>query len=117
MSSMEELRCELLTDIATHMSQILTVYGIAQDRAEQAGAAVADFIAEHWGGQTISIPMNYRYKLVKRDLEILSKFTGNNHPALAREYGHSLKTIYLIIKRAKKYKSDHNQPSLFPDAS
>jgi len=111
--SMEKLRHELLTDLAEKASQLLRDFGIEADTSDQIGYALADHLAEHWGGQLISIPKNYAFKLIKRDLEIWERFNGRNHAALAVEYGISVRGIYKVIQRVKRQQTALSQPGLF----
>lgn len=112
--SMEELRHELLADIATHTSSILLEHGVEPEVAEQAGVAMANHMAEHWGGQVISIPKDHFFKLSGRDLNVFNEFTGNNHSDLARKYKLSSRAIYKIIARASRRETDKRQGKLFP---
>lgn len=116
-NQMAKLRSELLTDLEGVVSRELVEHDVDPDLAEHIGCAIADRIADHWGGQILCIPMNYAYKLAKLDLQIYSDFTGNNHANLAKKYKRSVRTIYKVISRARKHKMEYlNQPDLFPDA-
>jgi len=110
--SMEQLRHELLSDLASHVTKVLLDHGIEEDVADQAGIASADFLAEHWGGQLINIPMDHKFRVAARDLKIWSEFRGNNHAELARRYGMTLRGIYKVIARVKSRETDRAQPSL-----
>lgn len=115
-SRMAALRNELLTDLANTVNQTLIEYGVTGELADQVGSAVADRVADHWGGQTIFIPKEHAFKIAKRDLEIYTEFDGNNHSFLGRKYNLSVRTIYKIIERVRKQRiEDHNQMDLFPD--
>ena len=111
-SSMEQLRHELLSDLAAHITQVLLDHGVEQDVADQAGIASADFLADHWGGQLISIPMDHKFRVASRDLQIWREFRGNNHAELARRYGMTLRGIYKVIARVKARETERTQPSL-----
>lgn len=112
-SRMEQSRHELLSDVADLTATIVADHGLSEDRAEQIGCAVANRIAEHWGGQLINIPKDYLFKLSQRDLQIYEDFNGTNHPDLARKYGVGVRAIYKIIKRVSKRETDRRQVSLF----
>lgn len=110
--SMEDKRHELFTEIADHVESVLKEYSIDNQIAEQAGCAVSDHLAEHWGGSTFSFPKDFRYRISQRDQEILSKFTGTNHHQLAVEYGMTENTIYKILKRVQERNYDRRQIKL-----
>lgn len=110
--SMADKRHELLSDIADHTAQVLRDHGIDAAIAEQAGAASADHLAQTWGGSTICIPKDHRFNLTKRDLEILSKFRGNNHHALAVEHNLSENAIYKLLKRVQDRRFARDQGRL-----
>lgn len=110
---MEQQRHELLSDVADLVAVVLEDHGVDVALAEQCGAALADRLATHWGGQLINIPKDYRFNLANRDLLIYEEFTGNNHGELARKYGMTVRGIYKIIERARKRDLDYRQPKLF----
>lgn len=110
---MEELRNELLADIAAHVLEILQDHSIGTDIAEQCGAAIADHLADNWGGQVVSIPKDHAYKLAKRDVAILREFTGNNHSDLARRYDMTERGIRKLVTRAIQRQRDLFQGKLF----
>lgn len=86
-SRMEPMRNKLLSDVAAQAANIIKEHGIEADVAEQAGIAIADHLAEHWGGQLINFPKDYLFKLAERDLRIYNEFAGHNHGALASSTG------------------------------
>lgn len=110
---MEHLRHELLSDLAAHVAQVLLDHGIDESLADQAGTAAADHIADHWGGQLVNIPKDYRYRIAERDLQIWDEFRGNNHSELARRYGMTLRGVYKLISRVKSRARDARQDQLF----
>ena len=114
---MEGMRRELLADVAAHASEIAAAHGLRADIADLLGATIADHLAEHWGGQVISIPKDYYYKLSDTHLQIYQEFTGQNHMELVRKYGISLQWIYKLIKRVGKRETDKRQGKLFDDKS
>ena len=110
--SMADKRHELLSEIHAHVAHVLRDHGIDAAIADQAGAATADHLAQTWAGSTICIPKDYHYAVTKRDLEILSKFRGNNHTALARENALTENAIYKLLKRVQERKFDRDQGKL-----
>lgn len=110
---MEDLRSELLIDVATHSALILRDHGIAEDVADQCGAAIADHLAETWGGQVISVPKDYAYRLSQRDQAILAEYTGQNIDALARRYGMTTRGMRKLIARARRRARDAMQMDMW----
>lgn len=112
-SRMEHLRHELLTDIADQVTMILRDHNIDAEKAEHIGADVANHLAEHWGGQLITFPKDYLYKIVQRDLDIFQKVTANNMGAVAKEYGLTVNALYRVIRRIRKRAIAERQPDIF----
>lgn len=110
---MEDLRNEFLSDVAAHAATVLQDHGVDDDVAEQAGAAIADHLADHWGGQVLSVPKDYAYKLAQRDVEILARYTGDNLASLAREYDMTTRGVRKLLARATLRQRDSLQGSLF----
>lgn len=111
--TMEDRRAELLSDLATHTAAIVQEYGLEADVAEQVGAALADFVADHWGGQIITIPKDHAFRLSQRDRLILGEFNGANHAELARRYKMAERSIYKLLARAIRRERDLMQGQLF----
>ncbi len=111
-SAMAEKRHELLSDIADHAAHVLREHGVPGEVAEQAGSAVADHLSVAWAGATVCFPKDYRYKLTKRDLQILSEFNGRNHHALAMKYSLTENAVYKLLKRVQDRKFDRDQGKL-----
>lgn len=111
-SMMEYRRCELLADVHAHVRVIATDHGVDESVADQLGCAVADHLAESWGGMNFTIPKDHSYKLSARDLEIWEQFDGRNHHTLAKRHGLTVRAIYKIIKRVRA-NGDPNQAGLF----
>jgi Mor family transcriptional regulator len=106
-------RHELFTDLATHGAEILCDHGIDKDVAEQAATAIADRLAQHWGGSNITIPKDYHFALAARDLQIFDEFNGTNYRALARKYNMTERGMRKLIERVKKRETARNQGRLF----
>lgn len=114
LSPMAHARHELLSDVAAHAAAILADHGIDEEIAGQAAFAVADHLAEHWGGQVVSFPKEYFFKLHVRDLQVWECFNGTNHAVLAKQYGMTTRGIYKLLERVKKRELDRRQGKLFP---
>jgi len=92
----------LLVDLAENLTDLtIKRLEVPKGKATAFSEAVAAFIADHWGGQIIYIPMDISGKVMSRDAQIYSRFTGNNYAELAREYKLSLQYIYEIIKKER----------------
>ncbi len=106
---MDDLRSELLADVTAHTAATLIGHGIASDVADQCGAAVADHLAEAWGGQVISVPKDHAYRLSQRDQAILQEYTGDNLEGLARRYSMTQRGLRKLIDRARRRNRDAMQ--------
>ena len=109
MSVMAAKRHELLSDIADHAAHVMREHGVPADVAEQAGASIADHLSNTWAGSTVCFPMDYYFKLTKRDLQILSEFNGRNHYQLAHKYGLTENAVYKLLKRTQQRKFERDQ--------
>lgn len=114
MRSMEARRNELLSSAAETAAEIARQFGVEQDQAEQIGAAVADALADSWGGQTVYFPHDAAYKLSPRDRAILDAHRkGATVATLARENRMSEQGIRKLLRRAASRDRDLDQLGLF----
>lgn len=113
-SRMSVRRHELFTDIDQHIAGLLRDLGVDGDIADQASTAVADFLAEHWGGQYVVIPKDYRFKVAMRDLEIYRSHQGD-FSATARRWGLTERGTRKVIDRVTKRLVHERQRRLFDD--
>lgn len=109
---MEAVRHELFTDILTHASVLFAEMGFAPDVAEQAGIGIVDFLASHWGGQYVIIPMDYQFKVAKRDLDMYRAHKGD-FSATARQFGMTERGARKALDRVTKRLVRANQGKLF----
>ncbi|HTF98639.1 MAG TPA: Mor transcription activator family protein [Cellvibrio sp.] len=112
-SRMAHLRNELLTDVCDQIAKVLLEFNIEPAKAEHAGSHVANFLAEHWGGQLITFPKDHLHKITQRDLEIFEKVTAANITEIAKEYGLTVNGIYRVIRRIRTRAISEKQPNLF----
>ncbi|QSR34801.1 Mor transcription activator-like protein [Marinobacterium iners] len=105
-------RHELLEDVHAQVKSVLQEFGIDAAVADQAGAALADHLAQNWGGQNFTFPMDHHYYVTMRDQEIYAEFDGRNHHVLARKFNMTVRGIYKVIKRIRA-KGDPDQHALF----
>lgn len=114
--SMEQLRAELLADLVLHTDELLRELGIDKDVAEHAGCALADYLAEHWGGQVFTMPKDHAYRLSKREREILALREGGMPIAdLARRYGMGVRGMRKLLDRGARRNAVDAQIPLFED--
>ncbi|MGX9692957.1 Mor transcription activator family protein [Achromobacter anxifer] len=113
-SRMSMVRHELFSDIETHATSLLKDLGLASDVAEQMAVSVADFLADHWGGQTIVIPKDYQFKIAQRDLEMYRSHRGD-FSATARQWGMTERGARKVIDRVLKRLISQNQGRLFEE--
>lgn len=99
MASKTTLAESLLDEIATAVHFHLKKLGVAEPKALEIGAAVAEKIRLAFGGQALYIPLARRQLAAERDAEMVAAFTGNNHAELAARFGVSTIHVYRIIKR------------------
>jgi Mor family transcriptional regulator len=111
-ADMEQRRHELLEFVHDVVKQTLADYRIKPDVADQVGCAVADALASEWGGQLISFPKDFAYKVSARDEQIWADFDGKNQPHLAQKYGLTLSAVYRIIKRFRRRGNPAQRPLL-----
>lgn len=93
------------------MMSSLTAHGIPHEVAEQAACALIDSIIDEWGGLYVTIPKDMSWRLSMRDLQIYDEFNGRNHAFLAKKNNLTVRTIYEIIRRARR-RGAPNQPTL-----
>jgi Mor family transcriptional regulator len=101
MKPMEVRRNELLADAAAHAADAARSFGVPESTAEHIGAAVADVLAENWGGQNLSFPKDAAYKLCQREREILSAYReGVPVAKLALDYQMTMRGLRKLLHRA-----------------
>ena len=98
-SRMAERRNELFEDLAQFVEQRLVEYGEPATKARVLANALVDYIADHWGGQMISIPKDHRRKLCMQEVEIYRQFNGDNYGDLALKYGMGERGMRKLIAR------------------
>lgn len=62
---------------------------------------LADRLADYWGGQVITFPRDFMWKLAKVELEIYDQFNGRNYDELARQYGMTTRGVRKLIGRVR----------------
>jgi hypothetical protein len=80
-------RHELLADLAEHVAQrLIEKHGMAEDAACDVGNSLADFLAEHWKGQTSTCPATRRSSSTSAIGRSSRRFERGNANELAREF-------------------------------
>ena len=110
---MAEKRNELLSDLVAMAESVLQEHGVSSQMATITANSLADRLADHWGGQNISFPKDFKWKLAKLELEIYDRFTGRNYDELAMAYSMTERGIRKLIARVRAKVSATNQAGLF----
>lgn len=112
--AMPARRAELLEDLVSQVGIVLDELGIAADLTTHVGHALADHLADHWGGQTLSFPKDHHYRLSLRETHILAESDrGATGAQLARKYRMTERGVRKLLKRAKLRQADTRQADLF----
>ena len=118
MRKMQPRTREFLAWVASTAAEVTVEYGMASDHADQIGAAMADRLAENWGGQTLYFPNDASYKITPRDRAILvAHREGASVAKLAREYKMSEQGMRKLLRRAASRDKSLNQLKLFDAGS
>ena len=111
-------RHELLADLAERTAtRLIEKCGLEEEFACDIGNHVADFLADHWKGQTLYLPSDQAYRLNQRDWEIFQRMERGNANDLAKEYGISKVRVHQVFKRCLLAYRAASQPDLFPVAA
>lgn len=114
MKPMEGRRSALLVDAANTAAEVARQFGLPEDAAEQLGGAIADALADGWGGQTLYFPIDASYQLTPRDRAILEAHRhGATVAKLARDNGMSEQGIRKLLRRAAQRDQQLDQMGLF----
>ncbi|MGH8038657.1 MAG: Mor transcription activator family protein [Stenotrophomonas sp.] len=114
---MEARRNELLASVATTAAAEASTLGICDSQAEQIGAAVADALADSWGGQTIYFPQDASFKISPRERALLDAHRrGTTVASLARQYKMSEQGVRKLLRRAATRDRNLDQLRLFDPA-
>ena len=108
-----ERRHELYADLMDLVQRQLAEYGLGANEATLIANDLADRLADHWGGQNITFPKEYRRKLSRVELEIFDAFKGDNLSDVAQRYDISERGLRKMIARVTKRIRSGNQGGLF----
>lgn len=111
----ERRRHELLASVAEHAAlRLINEHGLGPELAADVGNDLADWMAEHFGGQSVYFVKDEGYKLNERDRYIFERMERGNAQELAAELGLSFVRVYQIYRRCLKAARAARQPQLFP---
>lgn len=98
---MARRRHELLQDVVDLFKRHLASYDLPEAAADAIANHAADRLADHWGGQLISIPKDFLWRLSQVEQEIYAAFTGTNYDVLAQQYHMTERGIRMLINRVR----------------
>jgi Mor family transcriptional regulator len=112
---MEEKRNALFEDVVVQSERLLQEYGLPDKASTLVANALADHLADLWGGQNLNIPKDYKRKLSARELEIYERFKGDNYGELAAEYGITERSVRRLLNRTRDRlrRNSSGHPQLF----
>jgi Mor family transcriptional regulator len=110
----EKRRHDLLADLAESCAQrLVEKQGMTEEAAADVGNAIADFVADHWKGQTFYLPADQAYRLNERDWEIFRRMERGAAADLAMEFGITKVRVYQVYKRCLEEYRRRTQHALF----
>jgi Mor family transcriptional regulator len=110
---MAERRHELYADLMDLVQRQLAEYGVGGNESMLIATDLADRLADHWGGQNLTFPKEYRRKLSRLEAEIYQAHHGHNLADLAQRYDISERGLRKLIDRVTKRIRSGNQHGLF----
>ena len=112
----ERRRHELLAGVAEHTAlRLVRQHNMEPEAAADIGNDLADWLADHYGGQSVYFVKDEGYKLNDRDRMIFERMGRGNAHDLAAELGLSFVRVYQIYKRCLTAARKDRQPQLFGD--
>lgn len=112
-------RNELLQDLVDVARIELLEFDLHEDAATLIAHALADRIADYWGGQSISFPRDRQWHLGIKELELYDLWSsGVTLPELTRRSGmtsRGLRKALARIQRKLRKQSQKHQSDLFRD--
>jgi Mor family transcriptional regulator len=109
-------RHELLADCAEQTAKrLIEKHALDEDVACDIGNDLADFLADHWKGQTFYLPGDQAYRLNQRDWDIFRRMERGNANDLAMELGISKVRVHQVFKRCLAEYRARTQNSLFSE--
>ena len=106
---------DVLQDLQQIALRVLAEGGVDEEQAHNIACQIVADARDSWGGQQVYFRKADPAQMSERNLEIYSKFNGNNHFNLAKEYGLTVSVIYRIVKAMRTAEREKRQPRLFED--
>lgn len=114
MKPMEARRAALYAHAAAKAAEVARGLGLDESSCEHIGAAVADGLAEDFGGEVLSFPKDSAYKLSIRERTILEAHRcGTPLRKLMKDYDMTERGLRKLLKRAITRDRDLLQQPLF----
>ena len=111
---MAERRNELISDLVAVVERVLHDHEIPASVATVTASALADRVADHWGGQNISFPKDFRWKLAQLELSIYDEWSrGAQFGELGLKYRMTERGMRKLIARVRDRLKAVAQPCLF----
>lgn len=96
-------RNELLQDMVDVARHEMEEFGLAHDAATLIAHALADRIADYWGGQSIAFPRDRQWQLAKKELELYDAWaSGVTLPELTRRSGMTERGLRKALSRIQR---------------
>jgi Mor family transcriptional regulator len=113
MKPMQARRAALYAHAADKARETAMSLGIAENLAEHIGAAIADGLAEDFGGEVLSFPKDSAYMLSQREREILdAREKGTSLIELMRTYKMTERGLRKLITRATTRRAESTEQLL-----
>jgi Mor family transcriptional regulator len=94
---------ELLSDMADHISHLLTEKGVDRHSAESMAIDVVSRLSSVFGGQGIYFPQGVKNFRDEKAQKIFSEFeSGLSISELAQKHKHSIQWIYRLLSNERK---------------
>lgn len=111
--SLPERSADLLMQNMLVIEDKLIENGIDKKVASKIANDTVNVLRITFGGEQFYYPKGSELDQLLKHHEIYKKFTGNNVPALAKEFGLSTVHVYRIIKKVTEQEREKLQPQLF----
>lgn len=111
--SSSERSAAFLVDMIGHIESKLEDLGIAAEMATKVAQETVDELRHTYGGEQFYFPRGWSLDVSLSHHKIYSKFRGNNHVQLAKEFNVSVTHIYRVVKVIQDAEIARRQPGLF----
>jgi Mor family transcriptional regulator len=105
---------ELLEQLAVSIAEgYVEEFKLDPALARQLADLAMGIIQDNAGGGGIYVGKGHLWAVTQLHWRIYSRFTGDNHFALAQEFDKSERQIYTIVERCREIEFKRRQPDLF----